>query len=104
MFEFEGVGFRVQGKVLSHTVEHDPFIKSPIAPRNQLYGLRWCKFGHVTVKTPNERNPRKPPCGENNYFKEMCSGSEAGSCSRRIDCVYHSTLGLRVIKKIEGGD
>ena len=36
---------------------------------------------------------------ENNYFKEMCSGSEEGSYSRLIDCVYHSTLGLRVIKK-----
>jgi len=30
---------------------------------------------------------------------EMCSGSEAGSYLRRIDFVYHSTLGLRVIKK-----
>ena len=30
---------------------------------------------------------------------DMCSGSEAGSYSRRIDFVYHSTLGLRVIKK-----
>ena len=37
---------------------------------------------------------------ENNYFTEMCSGSEAGSYSRLIDFVYHSTLGLRVIKKI----
>ena len=36
---------------------------------------------------------------ENNYFTEMCSGSEAGSYLRLIDCVYHSTLGLRVIKK-----
>jgi len=34
---------------------------------------------------------------ENNYFTEMCSGSEAGSYF--IDFVYHSTLGLRVIKK-----
>ena len=33
------------------------------------------------------------------YFTEMCSGSEAGSYLRRIDFVYHSTLGLRVIKK-----
>ena len=32
----------------------------------------------------------------NNYFTEMCSGSEAGSYLRLIDCVYHST---RVIKK-----
>ena len=29
----------------------------------------------------------------------MCSGSEAGSYLRLIDLVYHSTLGLRVIKK-----
>ena len=28
----------------------------------------------------------------------MCSGSEAGSYLRLIDFVYHSTLGLRVIK------
>jgi len=35
----------------------------------------------------------------NNYFIEMCSGSEAGSYLRLRDCVYHSTLGLRVIKK-----
>ena len=33
-----------------------------------------------------------------NYFTEMCSGSEAGSYSRLKDFVYHSTLGLRVIK------
>jgi len=36
---------------------------------------------------------------ENNYFTEMCSDSEAGSYLRLIDFVYHSTLGLRVIKK-----
>ena len=35
---------------------------------------------------------------ENNYFTEMCSGSEAGSYLRLIDFVYHSTLGLGVIK------
>ena len=29
----------------------------------------------------------------------MCSGSEAGSYLRRIDFVYHSTLGLSVIKR-----
>ena len=32
-------------------------------------------------------------------FTEMCSGSEAGSYLRRTDSVYHSTLGLRVMKK-----
>jgi len=36
---------------------------------------------------------------ENNYFTEMCSGSEAGSYLRLIDVVYHSTLGLKVIQK-----
>ena len=36
---------------------------------------------------------------ENNYFTEMCSGSEAGSYSRHIDFFYHPTLGLRVIMK-----
>jgi len=36
---------------------------------------------------------------ENNYFTEMCSGSEAGSYLRLIDFVSHSTLGLGVIKK-----
>jgi len=35
---------------------------------------------------------------ENNYYTEMCS-AEAGSYLRRIDFVYHSTLGLEVIKK-----
>jgi len=41
---------------------------------------------------------------ENHYFTEMCSGSEAGSYLRLVDCVHHSTLGLRVIKKkkVEG--
>ena len=32
----------------------------------------------------------------------MCSGSEADSYLRRIDFVYHSTLGLRVTKKKKG--
>jgi len=32
----------------------------------------------------------------------MCSGSEAGSHLRLIAFVYHSTLGLRVIKKKSG--
>ena len=40
---------------------------------------------------------------ENNYFTEMRSGSEAGSYLRLIYFVYHSTLGLRVIKKRRRG-
>ena len=35
----------------------------------------------------------------NHYFTEMCSGSETGSYLRLIDLVYHSTPGVRVIKK-----
>ena len=40
---------------------------------------------------------------ENTYFTEMCSGSEEGSYLRLIDVVYHSTLGLREIKRDEEG-
>ena len=36
---------------------------------------------------------------DNNYFVERCSGSGVGSCLRLIHFEYHSTLGLRVIKK-----
>jgi len=41
---------------------------------------------------------------ENNYFTEMCSGSEASSYLRLIDFVYLSTLGWGVMKKkrVEG--
>jgi len=31
--------------------------------------------------------------------RERCSGSEAGWYLRLTDCVYHSTLGVRVTKK-----
>ena len=41
----------------------------------------------------------QPFATADNYFTEMCSGSEAGSYLRLIDFVYHSTLGLRVTKK-----
>ena len=37
---------------------------------------------------------------KNNSFAEMCSGSEAGSYLRRIDFLYHSPRGLRVINKV----
>jgi hypothetical protein len=36
---------------------------------------------------------------ENSHFTEIYSCSEAGSHFRRIDFVYHSTLGLGAIKK-----
>ena len=41
---------------------------------------------------------------ENDYFTEMCGGSEAGSHLRLTDFVYYSTLGCRVIKKKKIGD
>ena len=37
--------------------------------------------------------------GVNHYFTKMCIGSGVASHLRFIDFVYHSTLGLRVIKK-----
>ena len=40
---------------------------------------------------------------ENNYFTEMSSSSNAGSYLRLIDFAYHSTLGLRVLKKRRRG-
>ena len=36
-----------------------------------------------------------------NYLTEMCSGSEVGLYLRLTDFVYHSALGLRIIKKKE---
>jgi len=42
-------------------------------------------------------------CGGNNYFTEMCSGSEEGSYLRLIDFVYHLTLSLRAIRKKKKG-
>jgi len=52
----------------------------------------------VIKSTETELGLQRPQF-ENNYFTEMCCGSEAGSYLRLMDFVYHSTLGLRVIKK-----
>jgi len=51
------------------------------------------------IRVPNEVGPLEYSQFENNYFTEMRSGSEAGSYLRLIDSVYHSTLGLKVMKK-----
>jgi len=56
--------------------------------------VRLCPAGSF-ISTTRDHTPQF----ENNYFTEMCSGSEAGSCLRLIDLVYHSTLGLTEIKK-----
>jgi len=53
----------------------------------------------AAVNIPANGGERYSSQFKNNYFTEMCSGSEVGSYLRRIDFVYHSTLGLRVIKK-----
>ena len=46
----------------SHKVKCDPLIKRQLASRKSLWGLMWCKFGHVTPQTPA---PTKPA-----YFTE----------------------------------
>ena len=56
----------------------------------------------VPARHPDCVQPPEPPeqrllCGWG--FTEICSGSEAGSYLRLIDFVYHSTLGLTVMKK-----
>ena len=48
------------------------------------------------VRAARYPNKREHQC-DNNYFTEMCRGSEARSYLRRIDFMYHSTLGA--IKK-----
>ena len=56
-------------------------------------------LAHKKQRFPGTLQCRCSSQFENNYFTEMCSGSEAGSYLRLIDFVYHSTLGLRVIQK-----
>ena len=46
-----------------HTLGYDPFIKSQLASRNELEGVVWCTFGHVTLNFWGERTRRTPPCG-----------------------------------------
>ena len=60
------------------------------------WALGQCDQEPVEFGRPSQEHRRRCAPIRNNYFKEMCSGSEAGSYLRLID---HSTLGLRVIKK-----
>ena len=61
----------------------------------------------VKMNTPATKPPRyrinfhrvSESTLEDQYFTEMCSGSETGSYLRLIDFVYHSTLCLGVIKR-----
>ena len=41
-------------RLLHHTVDYAPFIKSQLASRNQLEGLVWCTFGHVTLERTSQ--------------------------------------------------
>ena len=43
------------GAIAGQSVDCDPFIKSQPVSHNQLYGLAWCKFGHVTLTWRKER-------------------------------------------------
>jgi len=58
------------------------------------------------LRRAKKRSPESRRCASDVVLTQgggfrMCSGSEAGSYLRLIDFVYHSTLGLRVIKKRE---
>ena len=72
--------------------------------REKLCGTHILSVNFTTGKSPGLPNSCAQTnwdTARNNYFTEMCSNSEAGSYLRLID-LYHSTLGLRVIKKKKG--
>ena len=69
---------------------------TPGAGRTHTPGARLQAAGFSVQGLDDQRGP----ASENNYFTEMCSGSEAGSYLRLIDFVYHSILGLREINKV----
>ena len=66
----------------------------PLFPQYLAHG-----FVGGSSELPDHLHQRFGVQFENNSFTEMCSGSEVGSYLRLMDFVYHSTLGLRVIKK-----
>jgi hypothetical protein len=49
------------------TVEHNPFIKSQLASRNEIEGLMCRKFGHVSPKILGGRKLGTPPCGRTTW-------------------------------------
>ena len=81
-FRVPASGFRVPGLV-SRVSGSDYSVKLLIhdasAPAPPVWGLR-SQF-------------------KNTFFTKMCGGSDASSYLRLTDFVYHSSLGLRVIKK-----
>ena len=66
---------------------------------SEMFLLKSVKFSPKLSQWMGLSGSRNSSQFENNYFTEMCSGSEAGSYLRLIDFVYHSTLGLGVIQK-----
>ena len=66
-----------------------------------------CRFDEVRDKSkyvmppPPKAEPSTHGAETRCYFTEMCSSAEAGSYFSLIDFVCHSTLGLRVIKKLK---
>jgi len=61
--------------------------------------LKICTSSAVSKKCTWSEDQKLMMEFENNYFTDVCSGSEAGSYLRLIDFVHHSTLGLGVIQK-----
>ena len=71
-----------------------------LCSRNTLESRGGESFELRRVGTPGSQSQGRKSRGvEENYFTEMCSGSEAGSYLRLKDFVYHSTLDLKVVKK-----
>jgi len=122
-FRVQGSGFRVQGSGSGFRVQGSGFRVQGSGFRFQGAGFRVstardvCRasrelsFSRASREVSAAEHSSASPAStsrslavtwwgssqfENNYFKEMCCGSEAGSYVRLIDFVYHSTLGLRV--------
>jgi len=72
-------------------------VESRTGARNQASGAQRCRHAGRVLQEDLRATT----------YTEMCSGSEARLYVRRIDFVYHSTLGLKGIKKkkkdAEGG-
>ena len=68
-------------------MEHDPFIRSQLASRNQLEGLMWYTFGHDTVDSSTQRNPGVPP---NSLVRQAHQQpATAYSTSEGFECFVH---------------
>ena len=67
-------------------------------PRDEIEGLVWCKFGHVTCQHRGVRNDRVPP-GEGGTEKKRCTSSIR---LRTFACVPHRIFRARVYVSVEG--